>query len=247
MALESYFCNLFLNSIVLTDTDIGVSLADLTLISGTTPLAPDASLFYFVTDTLTVDLLNTASVEANPTDGGGTDLPGLPNVTASDTAQVRIVTPAAVGDYVWLDDDINGFQGAAERGVNGITVRLLDGAGNATGRTTTTANHPTSGEAGWYEFTNLLPGAYQVEFVNPNLFVYAFTSRNRTDTNPDPDARDSDADVLTGRSEPFTLAAGETNRTVDAGLIAPTALKPGQEPTVGVDAQPLFLPLVGGR
>jgi uncharacterized repeat protein (TIGR01451 family) len=81
----------YLNSLVFTDTILGINLSNLTLISGTTPLAPGARLLYYYQSQIPSsggERINTAEVEANPTDDQGRDLPGLPNPTDQDTARV---------------------------------------------------------------------------------------------------------------------------------------------------------------
>lgn len=58
----------------------------------------------------------------------------------------------------WLDSNRNGQLDAGDRGFAGVTVTLLDSAGNAVRRTTT-------GSDGRYTFDNLLPGACRVTFT----------------------------------------------------------------------------------
>jgi hypothetical protein len=84
----------YLHNLVFTDMQLGIDLPDLRLLSGTLPLAPNARLYYFYTSTLQIPLLNTATVEANPTDATGTDIPGLSNVRDTDTARVDLTSTA---------------------------------------------------------------------------------------------------------------------------------------------------------
>ncbi|MEM1095144.1 MAG: T9SS type A sorting domain-containing protein, partial [Bacteroidota bacterium] len=79
----------FLNNVALTDADLGIDRSDLTLLSGTEPLAPNASLVFFFETTISGDLVNTASTSANPTDANGNDIPNLQDPTDTDTAEVR--------------------------------------------------------------------------------------------------------------------------------------------------------------
>jgi hypothetical protein len=72
----------------------------------------------------------------------------------------------------------------------------------------------TTNAAGLYAFNNLDAGSYQVQFVTPS--GYAFSPQDVGN-----DATDSDANIITGRSQTVTLAAGEINTTVDAGLYQP--------------------------
>ncbi|WP_210219511.1 IPTL-CTERM sorting domain-containing protein [Thiothrix unzii] len=117
------------------------------------------------------------------------------------------VGSASVGDRVWEDLNGNGEQDANENGVAGVTVRLLNSAGDTVIKTTTT---DVNGE---YLFTHLAPGDYQIEFAKPETFSGFVTAKQGGDT-----AKDSDADLLTGRTAVFTLAGGAAPRDVDAGL-----------------------------
>ena len=83
----------YLDTIDITDAAIGIGQVDLTLIAGTLPLAPAATISYYYEGTITADLVNTASVSANPTDMMGNDLPGLTDPTDTDTAEVDLVGP----------------------------------------------------------------------------------------------------------------------------------------------------------
>lgn len=80
----------YLNSITITDTTLGITEQALTLISGTQPLAPGASLVYYFEDTLDKQLTNIAITEGNPTDSQGNDLPGYSNPTDQDSAEVDL-------------------------------------------------------------------------------------------------------------------------------------------------------------
>lgn len=91
----------YLNSLVFTDTILGINLSNLTLISGTTPLAPGARLLYYYQSTIPGsggERINTAQVEANPTDDQGRDIPNLPNPTDEDTARVSPLPTSADPD-----------------------------------------------------------------------------------------------------------------------------------------------------
>ncbi|MDA3926729.1 MAG: GEVED domain-containing protein [Kiritimatiellae bacterium] len=120
--------------------------------------------------------------------------------------------PAAVGDRVWDDLNGNGAQDAGEPGLTNVTVRLLDVTSNEVATVVTDVS-------GSYIFTNLPPATYLIEFVPPDPYV--FTLRDSSLTN---NLADSDADVLTGRTAPFSLSTGTNNLTVDAGLYVPAEL-----------------------
>lgn len=109
----------YLDAVDITDADIGVVQSDLTLLTGSLPLAPAASISYYYNGTVTGDLLNTASVSANPTDMNGIDLPGLTDPTDSDTAAVDLVTKSiALLKTVYAGSDA----GASCDGVNSLNI-----------------------------------------------------------------------------------------------------------------------------
>lgn len=133
----------------------------------------------------------------------------------------------AAGDYVWFDADSDGIQNEPiTSGINGVTVRLFvdDGDGNPEPggddpllATTVTADDPST-RPGYYLFEGLAPGLpYFIQFEQPaSATAQTITNAGGNDT------VDSDADPSDGTTPIFTVAAGETNRTFDAGFIQPT-------------------------
>ncbi len=119
---------------------------------------------------------------------------------------VRSTTTAAVGDYVWNDVNGNGLQDAAEAGVAGVLVTLYNSSNAAVASTVTDAT-------GKYLFVNVTPGSYTMGFSNLPLGA-TFTTKDAG-----ADATDSDVNIATGRTDAFTLAAGQSNMTIDAGLV----------------------------
>jgi subtilisin-like proprotein convertase family protein len=115
-----------------------------------------------------------------------------------------------VGGRVFGDLDHDGIRGVGETNVDGVTVRLLD-SGNATVATTTTAN------GGIYDFANVTPGTYSVEFVAPSGFSFGPKDAGGDDT-LDSDANASNPNI--GRTDQFTVALGETINSEDAGIYA---------------------------
>ena len=134
------------------------------------------------------------------------------NITV-DAGLFQPASLAALGDFVWNDANANGIQDAGETGITGVTVNLLNAAGTTTlGTTTTDVN-------GLYHFTNLVPGTYRVEFVKPSGYSFSPPIQGGNT------AKDSDADTTTGiTTTSYTLAAGDNNITVDAGLFQPASL-----------------------
>ena len=115
---------------------------------------------------------------------------------------------AALGDFVWHDLNKDGIQDAGEPGIAGVTVELSNCAGTVSATTTTNAS-------GLYLFSGLTPGGYSVRFVLPSGYVFSPQDQGADD------AKDSDANTTTGMTGCYTLARGQTNLTVDAGLFQP--------------------------
>ncbi len=116
---------------------------------------------------------------------------------------------AAVGDYVWFDANQNGIQDPTETGVGGVLVTLYD---NANQPVSSAITRPDGG----YIFTNLNPGTYSIGFSNlPEGTLFTQQVGNATDNN------NSNADPSTGLTANFTLAAGDYNPTIDAGIMPP--------------------------
>jgi uncharacterized surface anchored protein len=139
--------------------------------------------------------------DSGGTDGcGGNDLDLTPNTF---TFNVPPPAKAVIGDTVWEDINGNGLQDSGEAGIGGVTVQLRDPQGNLVQTTTTDA-------AGKYSFT-VNAGSYFVSVVAPAGYA---------PTEPDVGADDTvDSDVDgTGRQCPVTVAAGDVNNTIDAGL-----------------------------
>ena len=118
---------------------------------------------------------------------------------------LRVPPAGALGDYVWEDLNRNGLQEGGEPGVPNVPVRLYDCNNTLLASTTT-------GPTGFYLFTNLPPGGYVVGFGAPATYQY-------TPAYVGNDALDSDANPLTGFTTCYPLGSGETNLTVDAGLV----------------------------
>jgi choice-of-anchor A domain-containing protein/uncharacterized repeat protein (TIGR01451 family)/TQXA domain-containing protein len=150
-------------------------------------------------------LVNTAQAIGHPVLPDGTALSDYPTMSGSVTTTVDCSKSASLGDKVWIDANKNGVQDAGEAGLSNVTVKLLD---CTTGSVINTKTTDTNGN---YLFTELNPGSYKVQFILPSN--YYFTAK---DSGSD-DAKDSDADLTTGITGCYTLTAGQTDLTVDAG------------------------------
>ncbi|NHQ90128.1 SdrD B-like domain-containing protein [Janthinobacterium lividum] len=132
--------------------------------------------------------------------------PGETNLTLD----AGLYRTAELGDRVWFDTNRNGVQDAGEAGAAGVKVTLLDASGNAVGSPLITDAN------GNYLFTNLKPGAYSVQFDKTTLpSGYAFTGQDQGGD----DQRDSDANA-DGRTAQVLLASGDSNHSLDAGIVA---------------------------
>ncbi|MCX7108970.1 MAG: hypothetical protein NTX45_02340 [Proteobacteria bacterium] len=150
---------------------------------------------------------------------------GANNLTVDAGLKVAPVATASLGDRVWLDTNANGVQDTTETaGVVGVKVTLtgggLDGKLSTTGDNTTATT--TTDATGKYGFSGLTAGEYQVKFDASTATGPAyFLTKQDGGTS---DAVDSDANRTTGLSQVVTLATGENNTTVDAGVYQKASL-----------------------
>ena len=117
---------------------------------------------------------------------------------------------ASVGNFVWVDENEDGFQDQGESGESDVTVSLYK---NGDVHTTTHTD-----ENGKYLFTDLKPGddyVYKVKFELPT--GYEFTTQGAGGSAES--ETDSKADEDTGFTAEFTLEPGEEGLNQDAGLI----------------------------
>jgi hypothetical protein len=122
---------------------------------------------------------------------------------------IEVTNPcAAIGDFVWWDQNSNGLQDGGEPGIPNVTVQLINGTTNAAICGTATDTN------GKYLFTNIPPGLYHL-YVNPTqaaLVSYTPTVQgNGTQPTIDSDAGASGVTANT------TLDAGEKDLNWDFG------------------------------
>jgi hypothetical protein len=116
-------------------------------------------------------------------------------------------------------------------GIAGVPVNLFQPDGNGDCNIDL-GSQIVTGADGLYLFENLTPGDYCVQFditALPDDFCttdgFALGAPQFTAPNAGGDpAIDSDADPATGTTDALSLAAGETNRTLDAGIFCPAKI-----------------------
>ncbi len=153
-----------------------------------------------------------AGTELSPTTAGSDPAVDSNGLTASvtlaageydETIDLGLYTLASIGDYVWLDANLDGIQDTDEIGVENVTVTLDPGTPLDPSDDLTEA----TGADGLYSFTDLEPGDYTVTFSQPGGYLLS-----PADVGLDP-AVDSN-----GLATTVTLESGENNDTIDLGL-----------------------------
>jgi len=113
---------------------------------------------------------------------------------------------ASLGDYVWNDANANGVQNTGEKGIAGVTVKLLDSTDTPIATSTTNSN-------GYYSFQGIVPGNYKLSFIKPTDYNLSVSKGLGGDA-----TKDSDIDPVTLLTDEYTLVSGENNTTIDAGF-----------------------------
>jgi len=122
------------------------------------------------------------------------------------TVDAGIYPSSAIGSFVWLDmvGGSTNLSDAGDRPLPNVEVTLWDAREN------TVKEMMVTDANGHYLFEGMPAGHYFVEFNAPQ--GYSLIAPNFGD-----DTRDSDADPISRISHTFSLDAGETNLTIDAG------------------------------
>ncbi|MDU5369581.1 MAG: SHIRT domain-containing protein [Finegoldia magna] len=139
---------------------------------------------------------------------------------------LRLPKTSSIGDKVWLDENANGTQDAGEKGVEGVTVKLLDKDGNPAKdfNGNPVADQVTDAN-GNYKFENLAAGEYVVQVVPQDGQTLTTKGQGDADT-------DSDVDTTTGKTDVITLEQNTNITNVDAGIV------PEKEYKVDYEFQP---------
>ncbi|MEY3052736.1 MAG: hypothetical protein RLY31_2521 [Bacteroidota bacterium] len=139
--------------------------------------------------------------------------PGTYMVTVTDpnscsaVCTFTLLQPATLGDFVWLDTDMDGRQSNTETGLPNVSVLLTgsDILGNTVSDTTYTQAD------GSYRFAPL-PGTYQLSFIAPTGLSHSPNLQG------DDNDLDSDVHPLTGKTPQLTMAEGTIRTDIDAGF-----------------------------
>ncbi|MCP4087393.1 MAG: hypothetical protein GY745_20450 [Actinomycetia bacterium] len=149
----------------LEDPDLGLSMADVTLLSGSATLAPGEAAVWYFESTITAATSSTATAVAEPFDSGGGDLSALAPVDSSDASGVEAEAEAgSVIGLLWLDRNDDGLAAVDESRFDGVAVDLMSaGADGLLGTVDDVAVATgTTDEQGGYEFVGVAPGQYEV-------------------------------------------------------------------------------------
>ena len=150
------------------------------------------------------------------------------------TVDAGVVPRLSLGDLVWIDADGDGqYDVGTELPLAGVTVTLLDGAGNPATDLFGFPQTTTTDGAGRYSFDSLAPGDYRVEFTLPAGFVW--TSANTGGDVLDSDAVAATRDAATARTGVVALTSTPvtdadpgglpvTDPTIDAGVVPVVSL-----------------------
>ncbi len=183
---------------------------------------------FFDADGVLIDTLFMPSTQDGEVTTVPFDMPGVSVMTISINGSGAIddisFTPetdnppnqdgATIGDFVFLDENVNGIQDDGEIGVEGVTVVLYDEFG-------TEITSVITGAEGQYAFDGLEAGSYQVQFQIPDGYIPAPPNQGASDD------LDSDADAATGFTEIFVLGEDEVDLSIDAGLVLEDTGGPG--------------------
>ncbi len=137
--------------------------------------------------------------------------------TVSDSTMVLADTTAinnfaTLGDFVWIDNNINGVQDKGEPGLANVEVILYDSLLNV-------IDSKYTDDSGYYRFNKI-----EVPAQSSKTFIVGFNNipPNYAYTNLITDSVvqyvNSKSDTISGRTKPFVLQAGEIRNDIDGGI-----------------------------
>ena len=154
---------------------------------------------------------NIATVEATTTNGD--------KVTDNDPSHYYGNKLSCLGDFIWLDKNANGIQDSGENGVEGVKVELLDTNGNPAKDFYGNSVSPyTTGSDGKYSFCKLDAGKYIIKITPPSSYIVSPKDEGGDD------AKDSDINPNTNKSQVITLSGSGNDMTWDAGVYKPACI-----------------------
>lgn len=180
--------------------------------------------------TFTTQGLGTAATgsDANPATGRTATIvlaAGETNLNVDAGIRSMMAGTASLGNRVWNDLNNNGLQDAGEPGIQGVTVELLDAAGNPIDSDPATAGvQPTTrttNALGEYLFTGLAGGDYRVRFGTLPAGFNA--SPKGAGANREIDSDGNPIAAGTSTTDVVSVASGEERLDIDLGLYNPTA------------------------
>ncbi|MCL2785573.1 MAG: carboxypeptidase regulatory-like domain-containing protein, partial [Propionibacteriaceae bacterium] len=195
------------------------------------------------------DVVNFATAMGTPIDEDGNDIPRPngadgpypPRESNESTAEVNSIA-FAVGDYVWIDANLNGQQDLGEVPIKDVTVRLLDDQGDPVISPSATELVTVTDANGYYWFDLLPAGEYHVEFELPPGYMWTKAVTGPVATDSDANFTVSDQDVA--RSAVFTLGLGADNLVESSDASVPAAYRaqiraPYINPTIDAGVVPI--------
>ena len=123
--------------------------------------------------------------------------------TDTDISHYKGEGGACLGNFLWLDSNLNGIQDATEPGVVDIKVELYSENGTLLATTKTDSE-------GKYMFCKLKPGKYKVKFDQPNTYLFTLQDKGN-------DIKDSDVDD-SGWSQVVEIKDNDKDLSIDAGI-----------------------------
>ncbi len=148
-----------------------------------------------------------------------TVLPGQPDDLTFDAGIFEGTTD--VGNFVWYDDNRDGFQDPAEQGVANVDVLLVNVGADGIANTAddTIEDLQQTDAYGFYLFEDVPAGDYFIQFVTATLPAdFIITTQNAATATG---STDSDPDAA-GMTTIFTVNAGQApDLTWDAGIWSP--------------------------
>jgi protocatechuate 3,4-dioxygenase beta subunit len=152
------------------------------------------------------------------------------------TIDAGYVGLVAVGDYVWIDADRDGQQGASELPLAGVQVVLELPDGTPATDYLGDAAFATTDRNGYYFIDGLLPGEYVARFELPSGYVFTVAragANPRIDSNPEASA----SDPLVGRTRAFVLRSSVRGNMV--ADVDPQTIAVFVDPTIDAGVVPI--------